>query len=125
MSVESENAKQQVEEIIEKCVKCGLCKGLCPVFKIIREESISPRGKTIMLDKKIYEKILYDCSLCKACEETCPLGLKLCEAFRKARIVLVEEGKTTDENKEMIENIRKEGNPFGKEAGKSKKLYCC
>lgn len=124
--VEAENAKEEVQEIIEKCIMCGMCKSLCPVFRIIREETISPRGRILVLEKEIYDKIVYECSLCKACEEKCPLDLKLCEAFRKARKVLVESGKETMENKEMIKNIRQEGNPFGKEAGKKPgKLYCC
>lgn len=125
MTVEAENAKQEVEEIVEKCVKCGLCKSLCPVFKIIREETISPRGKAMILEKGVYDKIMYECSLCKACEEKCPAELKLCQAFKKARLVLVESGKETKENKEMIKNIRDFGNPFGKLQGKAKKLYCC
>ena len=75
--------------------------------------------------KKIYDKIVYECSLCKACEEKCPLNLKLCDAFRKARKVLVESGKETEENKEMIKNIKEFGNPFGKVSGKIGKLYCC
>lgn len=124
-SVEAENAKQEIQEIVEKCIKCGLCKSLCPVFRVLREESISPRGKSILLEKKVYDKIVYECSLCKACEEKCPLSLKLCSAFLKARVALAESGKETKENKEMIKNIRHEGNPFGKLKGKEKKLYCC
>lgn len=124
-TIESENAREEVKEIIEKCVRCGMCKSLCPVFKIIREEAVSPRGKAILLQDNIYDKIIYECTLCKACEQTCPLGLKLCSAFKKARKVMVEEGRETKENKEMIENVREHGNPFGKQAGKSKKMYCC
>jgi len=125
MTAEAENAKIEVSEIVEKCVKCGMCKSICPVFNIIREETIGPRGKTMILEKEIYDKIVYECSLCKACEEKCPLDLKLCDAFRKARKVLVEEKKETKENKEMIKNIRESGNPFGKDIGKKRKLYCC
>lgn len=125
MTIESENAREEVREIVNKCVKCGMCKALCPVFKIIREEAISPRGKAMILQEEIYDKIIYECTLCKACEKKCPLKLKLCEAFKKARKVLAEEGKETEENKEMIKNIKEFGNPFGKEAGKEKKLYCC
>ncbi|MBM3234453.1 (Fe-S)-binding protein [Candidatus Pacearchaeota archaeon] len=120
-----ENPSEEVEEIVSKCIKCGMCKSLCPVFKIMREETLSPRGKAIILDKKVYDKIIYECSLCKACEEKCPLNLKLCDALKKARKVLVESGKETRENKEMIKNVIKEGNPFGKLQEKSKKLYCC
>lgn len=124
-SVENENAREEIKDIIEKCVECGLCKGNCPVFRVIREEVISPRGKAILLQDEVYDKSIYNCSLCKACEINCPLGIKLCDAFKKARLVLAEEGKETEENKEMIENIKKDGNPFGKEPGKNKKLYCC
>lgn len=124
-SIEAANAMEEIEEITNKCIRCGMCKSLCPVFKIVREETVSPRGKTMILDSKVYDKIVYECSLCKACEQKCPLNLKLCDAFRKARKVLVEQGKETKENKEMIKNIKKEGNPFGKISGKPKKLYCC
>lgn len=123
--IEAENAREEVKEIVEKCIRCGMCKELCPVFRIIREETFGPRGRAMLLDENVYEKIVYECSLCRACEEKCPLQLKLCDAFRKARKVLVLEDKETSENKEMIENIRKEGNPFGKEKGKTGKLYCC
>ena len=67
------------EETIEKCIRCGLCKSLCPVFRVIREEQLSPRGKAIILDSDNYEKIVYDCTLCKACETECPVNLELCE----------------------------------------------
>ena len=125
MKVESENAIEEVKEIVDKCVKCGMCKSLCPVFIILREETVSPRGKAMLLEKDFYDKLVYECSLCKACEEKCPLKLELCEAFKKARKVLVEEGKGTEENKEMMKNVRKEGNPFGEIKGKVRKLYCC
>jgi hypothetical protein len=47
--------------------------------------------------------------------------------MKKLRSYLEKENLQTDTNKEMIENIRKFGNPFGKlEEGKiPKKLYCC
>ncbi len=58
MTIESDNAKEEIKEIIEKCTKCGLCKELCPVFKIIREEPYSPRGRVIILDNDVYDKIV-------------------------------------------------------------------
>ena len=113
MTIESDNAKEEVKEIIEKCIRCGRCKSLCPVLRIIREEQYSPRGKVIMLDNDFFEKIVYSCTLCKACEEQCPLDLKLCDAFIKARQVLVGNKKELPENKEMIKNLMKQGNVFG------------
>ena len=113
MTIESDNAKEDVKEIVEKCIKCGMCKPLCPVFKIMREEQYSPRGKAIILNNNAYEKVIYQCNLCKACEKTCPLNLKLCSAFINARKVLVGNKKEISGNKEMIENLEKTGNIFG------------
>ncbi|MFH1307599.1 MAG: 4Fe-4S dicluster domain-containing protein [archaeon] len=125
MKVDANNAKEEIKEIVAKCSRCGMCKANCPVFKIVREESIGPRGKAILLDNKVYDKIIFDCTLCKACEEFCAQKIELCEAFRKARKVLVEKGQESEESKEMIENIRKYGNPFGTKKDKPDKYYCC
>tara|TARA_Y100000310_G_scaffold162257_1_gene162252 strand:+ start:8857 stop:9234 length:378 start_codon:yes stop_codon:yes gene_type:complete len=113
MTIESENAKEEIKEIVEKCFRCGRCKSLCPVLRVMREEQYSPRGQTIILDNDFYEKIVYSCTLCKACEELCPLDLKLCDAFIKARQVLVAGKKELSENKKMINNLMKAGNEFG------------
>jgi len=117
MTIESDNAKEEIKEIVEKCVRCGLCKSLCPVFRILREEQVSPRGKTIVLDNANFEKIIYECTLCKACEVKCPLNLKLCDAFIKARKVLIAQKKEIPENKKMIENLNESGNIFGIKGG--------
>lgn len=113
MTIESENAKEEVKEIVEKCFKCGLCKPFCPVLRVMREEQFSPRGKAIILDNNVYEKIVYDCTLCKACEKKCPIKLKLCDAIIKARKVLVEERREPAELKEMIDKLDRTGNIFG------------
>ncbi len=113
MTIETDNAKEEIKEIIEKCIRCGRCKSLCPVLRIMREEQYSPRGQTIILDNGFFEKIVYSCTLCKACEKQCPLDLKLCDAFIKARQILVEQKKELPKNKDLIENLTKFGNEFG------------
>ncbi|MFA7707737.1 MAG: (Fe-S)-binding protein [Candidatus Pacearchaeota archaeon] len=113
MTIETDNAKQEIKEITEKCIRCGRCKSLCPVLRILREEQYSPRGQVIMLDNDFFEKIVYSCTLCKACEVQCPLDLKLCDAFIKARNILVEQKKEIPENKEIIKKLMKYGNEFG------------
>jgi glycolate oxidase iron-sulfur subunit len=113
MSLEIENAKEEIREIVEKCIKCGMCRRLCPVLRILREEQYSPRGRAIILENGFFEKLVYDCTLCKACEEKCPLNLELCSAFIKARKVLVGQKKEIFENREMIKNLNRTGNVFG------------
>jgi fumarate reductase (CoM/CoB) subunit B len=122
--VEINNLQEEIDEILGKCIKCGMCKSLCPVFSILREEAYSPRGKAILLSEKVLDKIVFQCNLCKACEEKCPLKIKVWDAVRKSREILVLKGKELEGNKEMIKNIRGTGNPFGSKAD-SNKLYCC
>mgnify|MGYP001569825337 CR=1 FL=1 len=113
MAIEIDNAKDEIKEIIESCIKCGLCKSLCPVFRVIKEEHYSPRGRVIMLENNFIEKIVYDCNLCKACEVQCPKNIKLCTAFVNARKILVSQGKEFSKNRDMIKNLNKTGNVFG------------
>jgi Fe-S oxidoreductase len=120
------NLMEEASEVFDNCIQCGMCKSLCPVFKILKEERVSARGKGIVLSDKVMDKILFECTLCKACEERCPLNIKVCEAVRKGREAMVLKGKGLKSNEEMIENVRKFGNPFGKGDVKDlEKLYCC
>ena len=135
--IEAGNLLEEAGEIFDDCVQCGMCKALCPVFKILREERVSSRGKGIVLSDKVADKVVFECTLCKACERKCPLNIKVCDAVLKAREALVLKGKGLKSNKEMIENVRKYGNPFAprkvdgsgrRVAGKDladEKLYCC
>ena len=110
MKAEEHNLKEEIKEILEKAFQQGIQNDNCAVFRVMREEQYSPRGKAIILDNGFYEKIVYQCNLCKACEFS---GSRLCEAFNKARQVLVLQNKEIDKNKEMIENLRRTGNIYG------------
>lgn len=123
--IESNNAIEEAKEILENCIKCGMCKSLCPVFKVLKEESVSPRGHSILINEDVFEETLFNCTLCKACEQKCPLNLKICDAVRKGREALNLKNKNLKSNEEMIKNIRKTGNPFGSGPVDKDKLYCC
>jgi len=123
-------SKEKIEDIkkqLELCSNCGLCKQNCPVFRVLLNESYSPRGKSILIKEEMFDEILYSCSLCKSCEETCPAEVKVCEAIRQAREIIAENGKAPAPSEEMIKNIREHGNPFGKfKKGEiPKDLHCC
>lgn len=109
----------------KKCTECGLCRNSCPAFKALLRETASPRGKAMLIKEDVKNEMLYMCSLCKACEKICPLGLDL--GFKEYRKELVKAGVETEAMKKMVENVRKYGNPFGNiEKGKiPKDLYCC
>jgi len=112
MKIEEHNLKEEIKDIVGKSIKSGISNEGCSIFRVMREEQYSPKGKAVILDNDFYEKIIYQCNLCKACENTIT-GSKLCEAFQKARQVLVLQKKEIPANKEMINNLQKTGNVYG------------
>ncbi len=110
MKPEEHNLKEEIKEIVERAIKIGIPNQGCGVFRVMREEQYSPRGRALILNNDLYEKILYECNLCKACE-IC--NSNLCEAFIKARQLLVMQKKELPHIKEIIENVRKTGNVYG------------
>jgi glycolate oxidase iron-sulfur subunit len=109
---------------VEKCSLCGLCKSVCPIFRVLLTETSSPRAKAIFIKNNVLDKIFYKCTNCEACEKECPAQVDF--QLKKIRAELVERGMETSANKKMIVNIRKHGNPFGEiKKGAPKELYCC
>ncbi|MEM2936368.1 MAG: (Fe-S)-binding protein [Candidatus Bathyarchaeia archaeon] len=85
---------KELETEAYRCFRCGFCRSQCPVFKAKQNESWNTRGRIILvkalmegnltLSPQIVER-LYGCSLCKACETTCPAVVQISEIFKKAR----------------------------------------
>jgi len=124
--IEAGNLMEEAKDVFESCVECGMCKSRCGVFRVLREEQYSARGKGDLLSEKVMDKILFECNLCRACEEACPLDVKVCDAVLKGRQAMVLLGKGLVSNEEMVGNVRRSGNPFGKGKETDKeKLYCC
>jgi len=107
------------------CIACGLCREACPVFTILRQEQISPRGLALLADQNIGSLVFYQCTLCRACRVVCPVGHDPNE--ETIRSGLKTQRVETNANRRMIANIRACGNPFGelKEGEIPKTLYCC
>ncbi len=88
-----------LKEIAEKCVRCGLCQSVCPVFTELQKETAVARGK-LSLMRKVFsgsagysEKLsthLLQCLGCGACAESCPNGVKADELILAARALMVE-----------------------------------
>ncbi len=101
----------------ERCTFCGLCNQ-CPVFLATRKECHSPRVKIN------FKNFAYACSLCKLCQQLCPLNVEVSEEIIKIRYQMIKRGVETESNKKMIENVRKFKNPFG-ESFSEGEWYCC
>lgn len=89
---------EHLEEDIIKCMKCGNCQAVCPIYKETKMEGDVARGKiqlaAAVLQGKIgysasLEKRLLTCLTCKACTETCPCGVDCTKIIVAARQALV------------------------------------
>ena len=75
---------KSTEEIVRKCVHCGMCNATCPTYQILGDELDGPRGR-IYLIKDMLEnnkpgneriaKHLDRCLSCYGCMTTCPSGV--------------------------------------------------
>ncbi len=75
---------ETVESILRKCVHCGFCNATCPTYQLRGDELDGPRGRIYQM-KQYFEgepanaemlKHLDRCLTCRACETTCPSGVK-------------------------------------------------
>jgi glycolate oxidase iron-sulfur subunit len=72
------------ENILRKCVHCGMCNATCPTYGISGDELEGPRGRIYLIkdmlennkpaNKKI-TKHIDSCLSCYACMTTCPSGV--------------------------------------------------
>ena len=72
------------EEILRKCVHCGMCNATCPTYEILGDELDGPRGRIYLIkdmlenNKPANKKItthIDRCLSCYACMTTCPSGV--------------------------------------------------
>jgi glycolate oxidase iron-sulfur subunit len=79
---------------IGRCVRCGVCRAVCPSFQPDREESLSPRGRIALihavLDNRlplsaIFADRLATCTSCLACETACPSKVPVTAIIQAAK----------------------------------------
>jgi glycolate oxidase iron-sulfur subunit len=77
-------AGQEADAILRSCVHCGFCTATCPTYQLLGDELDGPRGR-IYLIKQLLEgqavsastQLHLDrCLTCRACETTCPSGVR-------------------------------------------------
>ncbi|HJX13376.1 MAG TPA: (Fe-S)-binding protein [Dehalococcoidales bacterium] len=99
-----------------KCFQCGKCSAGCPVLmkgplnirRLIREVLLRDDLVSICQRSEIW-----DCTTCQACTLRCPRGLRPHELLMGIRGSLVEAGKIPETVSEALENVFKQGNPWG------------
>ena len=119
------NADANPCEIAESCVccRCGCCKDGCPVYEVVLEESMSPKGRNELI-RALYRgiveaderamRIVYSCLLCRRDEHSCGAELRNAEATEEFRRHLIRTGsKLLPEHDRLVKNLGNYGNPWG------------
>lgn len=72
-------------QLINACVHCGFCLATCPSYRVISQETDSPRGRIYLMDQinkgeidlsPAVVKHFDSCLGCLACVSTCPSGVQ-------------------------------------------------
>ena len=97
--VELAKSLKELDDKLVKCMKCGTCHSVCPVFAQTLMEGDVTRGKIVLLSN-LSEKILTDakgirekldrCLLCGSCQAGCPSGVSVLDIFMRARVICAE-----------------------------------
>ena len=124
-------------DTIHRCFRCGYCKfpsdwtdvNNCPAYARFRLETYSCGGRLWLTRAWLsgdiqwtehLAQILYSCTACKNCEIKCPLrfNVDILNMITAAKSEMVELGKIPAAVKEFLENIQRQGNPYGNSRSK-------
>ena len=81
-------------DLAQKCVKCGLCKSVCPTYPYIQEEGGFARGRLALVEMVVrgelplteeVSKQWDQCAMCRRCEWICPNNVEYKEIMTKAK----------------------------------------
>jgi Fe-S oxidoreductase len=107
------------------CSWCADCVARCPVYIEEGWESVTPRGKLLIIKGQLKDwhpmtegaiKRLYSCTSCKLCSDICTTGfIDPPEIIRVARTELAKAGVAPlPEHKKMDSVLQQSKNPYGK-----------
>ena len=124
-------------DTIHRCFRCGYCKfptnwadvNNCPAYARFRMETYSCGGRLWLIRAWLSNeiewtdhlaKIMYTCTACKNCEEKCPLrfNVDIMNMITAVKGEMVERGLIPSQVKDFLENIQRQGNPYGKARAK-------
>ena len=101
MKTTSYDKLEEVQDALAKCMKCGNCMAVCPVYQTEKQEAAYARGKLAIAeavlkgdldlkDEDVQEK-LFNCLICTSCMQTCPCGVDVCKIMLSLRAAMARE----------------------------------
>lgn len=90
----------QLRDETEKCIRCGLCQRVCPVYAVIGSEPFVARGKVRLIKEMIngnlelssrFKEIMDLCLDCGACVANCPASVHTNHLVLNARAKVTSE----------------------------------
>ncbi|MFQ5905586.1 MAG: FAD-binding and (Fe-S)-binding domain-containing protein, partial [bacterium] len=129
---ELETFSDRIDDEILVCVLCGFCRMGCPTFESTVLESRNARGRIILAQSLLTDSIkpspeladrIYSCTICSGCTAACPASIEIPEIVLACRKRLAEADCMPESHVAMVENIEKEGNPFGSPRKERTDLY--
>lgn len=121
---------------LDTCTACGRCQDLCPASNSAKP--LSPKWIILDLKQAMYGKpgynhdykvktpevsdnlavaigpeTIWSCTTCRACVETCPVGIDPLTKIVELRRSLIAENKAPSNMLNTLKNIRSRSNPWG------------
>ena len=109
------------------CTECGRCSDNCPAkavgrplspkmitFKLRDHAYSENREKVKMVGEVISAEEIWSCTTCGACEEECPVFIEYIDKIIDMRRHLIETAQNPKTFNQVLMQIEKTGNPFGK-----------
>ena len=93
-------AGSRLQAELDKCMRCGMCMSVCPVYGAEKNEAAVARGKIgiaeaviagdLALDDQEVVDTLFNCLVCKSCMQSCPSGVQFDRIILGLRAAIVE-----------------------------------
>ena len=92
----------EADQILKRCVHCGLCTATCSTYVLLGDERDSPRGRIYLMkdmferDRKASPQVQHHvdrCLSCLSCMTTCPGGVDYMHLVDLARVHIEETGR--------------------------------
>ncbi|NPV70734.1 MAG: (Fe-S)-binding protein [Firmicutes bacterium] len=125
------SALSAVEEKMVRCMKCGLCRAACPIYKETGVESNLARGRVRLVKAVLRRELpitpnlvskIYMCLLCRQCVTACPSGVDVDTIMKAAREEFAQGGFAPGAMETLAKSIDEFKNITG-EANESRRLW--